>query len=347
MSSARPGVSIVIKALNEERHIAAAIESALAALDGIDGEVILADSASTDRTVEIALNYPIKIVRLSRIEDRSCGAGAQLGYQYSHGDYVCLLDGDMVLHREFLAVALQFLRRHQEFAGVGGIIVERETGNIEYIKRASAHDADRQPGEVGRLDCGGVYRREAIAAVGYLSDRNLHGGEELELGVRLRAAGWKLARVDVAGVDHHGHAGSSYALLRRRWLSGFAFSTGEILRATFGRQQFPLALQKLRWELFLFAAVHVWWLALLAAPFLVGGLLTAASAVGFLAVLPFVAMSVRCHSVRIGLYSVTAWNVYAAGLWPGVSRRRADPARWIESTVVRHTSMHHSRTAAA
>ena len=45
----QPTVSIIIKALNEERHIAAAIESALAALGGIDGEVILADGGSRDR----------------------------------------------------------------------------------------------------------------------------------------------------------------------------------------------------------------------------------------------------------------------------------------------------------
>ena len=73
MSSVRPNVSIVIKALNEERHIAVAIESAMAALESmrgevmrgeIMGEIILADSASTDRTVEIAANYPIKIVTL-------------------------------------------------------------------------------------------------------------------------------------------------------------------------------------------------------------------------------------------------------------------------------------------
>jgi glycosyltransferase involved in cell wall biosynthesis len=44
-------VSIIIKAFNEERHIASCIESALAALDGMAGEVILADGASTDRTV--------------------------------------------------------------------------------------------------------------------------------------------------------------------------------------------------------------------------------------------------------------------------------------------------------
>jgi glycosyltransferase involved in cell wall biosynthesis len=100
-----PTVSVIIKALNEERNIASAIESALAAVAGLDGEVILADAASTDRTIEIARQYPIKIVQLSNIKDRSCGAGGQLGFQYSRGRFVCFIDGDMQLHQGFLPAA--------------------------------------------------------------------------------------------------------------------------------------------------------------------------------------------------------------------------------------------------
>ena len=50
-------VSIVIKALIEEPYVAKAIESALSALENVGGEVILADSASTDRTVEVIKKY--------------------------------------------------------------------------------------------------------------------------------------------------------------------------------------------------------------------------------------------------------------------------------------------------
>ncbi len=334
MSSSRPDISVVIKALNEERHIAAAIESALAALDGMNGEVILADSASTDRTLEIAAQFPIKIVSLSRIEDRSCGAGAQLAYQYSSGRYVCLIDGDMCLHPGFLSAAIQFLQASAAFAGVGGMIIERETENFEYVKRANAQDIDRRPGEVSRLDCGGVYRREAIEAVGYLGDRNLHSAEELELGVRLRAEGWKLARIDVPAIDHYGHAGNAYSMLLRRWATRYAFGTGEILRATLGRKCCWLLLRKLRWELFLLTAVHVWWVALIAIPFVVNGVVPAAIAVGALGLLPFVVMALRCRSISLGAYSVAAWNVYAAGIWPGLLQRRVDPAEWIKSVVI-------------
>jgi glycosyltransferase involved in cell wall biosynthesis len=343
VSSLRPNVSIVIKALNEERHIAAAIESAMAALEGmrgeIIGEIILADSASTDRTVEIAATYPIKIVTLRHPADRSCGTGVQLAYQYSTGDFVCLIDGDMALHKEFLPAAIDFLVSNPQFAGVGGLIVERETGNVEYVKRARDQGSDLLPGEVTRLDCGGVYRRAAIQAVRYLGDRNLHGSEELELGARLRAQGWKLARIPVEAIDHHGHSGNAYALLRRRWTTRFAFSTGEILRGAFGTPAFTLVLRKLRWELFLFAAVYAWWLCLIATLLLAGSFVTTAAAVTALVLIPFLTMALRCRSLNIGIYSVTAWNVYAAGLWPGLLRPRVDPAAWIDSVVIRDAAV--------
>jgi glycosyltransferase involved in cell wall biosynthesis len=343
-----PDVSIVIKALNEERHIAGAIESALAALTGLDGEVILADSASTDRTIEIAARYPIKIVRLNRIAERSCGIGVQLGYQYSRGRFICLIDGDMRLHRKFLAAAIRFLQDNQDCAGVGGMIVEREADNLEYVKRASARDPDRLPGIVDHLDCGGLYRRAAILTAGYFGDRNLHGREELELGARLRAQGWTLARIDAAAIDHYGHAGSAYALLRYRWATGIAFGTGEVVRATLGRSGFWLALRKMRHELCLLSAVHLWWLALIAAPFVVGthpvGGIMAALLLGLL---PFAVMSLKCRSLHLGIYSVAAWNVYAAGLWPGLAGRRVDPAVWIDSTVIHDPTARADRAAVA
>ena len=346
MSYSRPTVSIVIKALNEERHVAAAIGSALAALDGIAGEVILADSCSTDRTVAIAGRYPIKIVSLARIEDRSCGAGVQLGYQYSAGRYVYLMDGDMVLRKDFLPAAVRFLESNPQFAGVGGLIVERETQNFEYVKRATADDVDRRPGEVTRLDCGGLYRREAIAATGYFGDRNLHSIEELELGVRLGAMGWKLARIDVPAIDHYGHSGNAYSMLLRRWETGFAFGPGEILRAAMGRGRFWRTLTRLRREVALLAAVHLWWLCLIMAPLVLEGPIAAAVTAAMLTLLPFAVMSVRCRSVGLGVYSVAAWNVYAAGLWPGLLHARVDPSAWIDSVVVRDAASGKAATAA-
>src|SRR5258706_15691355 len=105
------GVSVIIKALNEEAKIAKAIESALRAIAGAGGEVILADALSDDRTVQIARRFPITIVQLVHAADRGCGSGPQLGYQHARGEFIYLMDGDMELEPGFIEAALAHLLR--------------------------------------------------------------------------------------------------------------------------------------------------------------------------------------------------------------------------------------------
>ena len=79
-------LTIGVKALNEEQRIAEALTSALRAAEPFGGEVVLADSGSTDRTLEIASTLPVRIVQLADPSERSCGAGAQLAFQQADGD---------------------------------------------------------------------------------------------------------------------------------------------------------------------------------------------------------------------------------------------------------------------
>lgn len=329
----RPRISIVIKAFNEQRNIAAAIESAIAALVDFDGEIILADCLSTDRTVAIAREYPIAIVRLERADDRGCGAGAQLAYQYSRGELICLMDGDMRLCAGFVAAAIRCIETNPRVAGVGGLVIECEKENLEFVKRRESGDLNQKPGVVNRLDCGGLYRRAAIESVGYLADRNLHGAEELELGARLNAQGWTLVRLDRAGVEHDGHAGSAYRLLLRRLRTGMALASGELLRAAIGRPHFRFVVRGSR-SFAVWIIVQLWWLCLLAVPFAVSGRLSAALCQATILIAPFAFMSLRCRSIRMGLYSVITWNICALALWPGFLRRRTPPTEWIESEVI-------------
>jgi glycosyltransferase involved in cell wall biosynthesis len=334
LKNLHPSVSIIIKALNEERHIASAIESALTAVAGMDGEVILADSASTDRTVEIARRYPIKIVRLNNVEDRSCGAGTQLGFQHSRGQqYVCHMDGDMQLRDGFLPAAIQFLEENPAMAGVGGLNIDRELSNLEFAQRARRHDPDGAPGTVTRLNGCGVYRRAAIESIGYLTDRNLHGGEELDLGARLHSRGWKLARLERPAIDHYGHIGNAYRLLLRRFRTRNSFGTGEAIRAAIARRHFAFMVLNDR-NFMLCSLVVAWWFSIAATPVVLSGV-PAVFAIGAIFLFPFAVMSLRWRSVGNGLYSVAAWNVLALCFLPGFTRSRVSPTRWIDSTVVK------------
>jgi hypothetical protein len=166
-----------------------------------------------------------------------------------------------------------------------------------------------------------------------LADRNLHGCEELELGARLVSRGWKLARLPLLDVDHHGHSGNAYRLLWRRLTSRACFANGEVLGATPVWDRLPAILRRQRHDLILLAVIYAWWPRLVAAPLLLKGW-AAAFAMAMLAAFPVAAMAMRFRSLALGLYSVGAWQVFAIGFWPGFLRRRTPPTEWIASTVV-------------
>lgn len=326
-------VSVVIKALNEERHIRGAIESSLAAVAEVGGEVILADSCSTDGTVALAALYPVLVVQLANPEERCCGAGPQLGYQHSRGEYVYILDGDMQLLPGFLEQAVHFLASHPDVGGVGGRLVELNGSSLEYRERALRNPAHLCTGEVDRLDGGGLYRRFAIEEAGYLSDRNLHAYEEFDLAARLRVLGWKLRRIPVDAVTHRGHDAPPYALLLRRWRARYVCGMGELLRGAMGRPHARLVLRRLR-ELRIYLAVLAWWAVLLGVPFWPASAAVRSAAFAAVALAPFAAMTLRKRSVGRAAYSVVSWCFHAAGLVRGMLRPRRDPRGRIDSKVL-------------
>lgn len=244
VEGAGPSVSVLIKALNEELHIAACIESAIAATRGMDAEIILVDSLSSDRTVDIAKQYPVRIVQFQRGEDRGCGAAVQLGFQHSRGDYLYVLDADMELDPNFLPKALERLQSDAGLAGVGGRLIDRSVRTASDKRRARAAAAQKTDQEVSELGGGGLYRRKAIDQVGYLANRWLAAFEEADLGARLRAAGWRLQRLKAVAVVHEGHWESNWQMLRRLWRNGRAHASGAFLRAAWNRPWWRLACRK-------------------------------------------------------------------------------------------------------
>ena len=342
-------LSIIIKTLNEEENIAKAIESSLSAVAPFNGEVIVADSGSTDRTVEIASSFPATIVQLSNPSERCCGISPQLGYQYCQGEYIYILDGDMTLDSAFINVAMARLDAEPQMAGIGGFVREMRIANLEFESRLKRQKR-RQVKHASTVDClngGGLYRRSAINDVAYISDRNLHSYEEFDLGVRLRAKGWQLVRLDDHAADHYGYTLDTYRLLWRRAQTGYILGSGDLLRAAIAGNYLGEALAKLpglRPPLM----VWVYWLAAALVSFL---LLTGWQIFGFLAaaaLLPVLVMTLRNNgSLKIGLHSVILWHMNAVGLALGLLRPRRRPADRIDSRVINVGSAHAAAAALA
>lgn len=330
MSGADCELTVVIKALNEARNIERTATTAREATRGLSVQLLLADSLSDDETVSLAQAQGLEVVQLLDRRDRSCGVGAQLGFQHARGRLILLIDGDMELQRDWVLAAMQRLRDDPRLAGVGGVIEDMNFDNIEFRARKQRNPLDAQPGPVDRLNGGGLFRREALESVGYFTNRNLHACEELELGLRLTYTGWRMERLGLVSVRHYGHTDPLWKLIRKRWRSHYVDGVGELLRASVGQPW-----QHGAWRgASKLAVVLCWWIVLAVLGVVV--LLGWASGWAWLAVAlaPPLLMTLKKRSLQMGSYAVLAWCVDLAGLLRGVFRRQVDPRLPVPSRVV-------------
>jgi glycosyltransferase involved in cell wall biosynthesis len=89
-------LSVVVCVYNEEQNIQPLVENITSSLKNIDYEIVYVDDGSTDKTVKRILE--LKHPRLSLVEFRkNYGQSSAMaaGIDYSSGEYIVLLDGDL------------------------------------------------------------------------------------------------------------------------------------------------------------------------------------------------------------------------------------------------------------
>ncbi len=109
-------VSIIVRTHNEEKWITACLKG-IFSQDHTDIEVIVVDNKSTDKTVEKARTFDVKVVR---IEEYLPGAAINLGIRHSRGDLIAIISAHCIpKNRTWLSQLVQNLKDPQ-VAGVYG-----------------------------------------------------------------------------------------------------------------------------------------------------------------------------------------------------------------------------------
>ncbi|OAT18961.1 putative glycosyltransferase protein [Buttiauxella noackiae ATCC 51607] len=324
----KPFITVSIKTLNEAKCIEKTIDSIQQQIAAYPHKIIVADSLSTDNTQQLASAKGVTVVSLTQPVDRCCGVGHQLGYLYSEGEYLLLMDGDMELEKEFIDSALTFLETHPEYAGVAGTVEMDDAANYEFKSRKQRLHEIYPLGDCDHLGGGGLYRRVAIEKIGYLTNRNLHAFEEAELGMRLLHAGYKLHRLDVPYFSHTSHNMPTFKLLMYRWRSGYNQATGELLRSAWGKPYLRDVLKMVKNEIIF----SIYMFALLIS------ILTFNAEIIGIALLPLLAFiilkAIKNRSLINGLHSVVNLAVLSAGLVKGLTHPVRDPMVPPDSKVI-------------
>src|SRR3989338_11625704 len=89
-----PETSIIIRTLNEEKHIGNLLH-AIEEQDYKDYEIIIVDSDSTDKTLEIAEKYPVKIIKIEK-RDFTFGYSLNVGCKAAKGRYLVFVSAHIL-----------------------------------------------------------------------------------------------------------------------------------------------------------------------------------------------------------------------------------------------------------
>ena len=318
-------VSIIIKALNEEEHISKCVKSALLALKELKGEVILVDSISTDKTVEIAQKFPIKIIQLKNKKDRRCGIGPQAGYLYSEGKYVYILDGDMKIDKNFIKKALPYFK-DKTIAGIGGNITEKSTENLAFQVRTKHHVVKHMK-EVRQLGMGGLYRREALEKIGYFSNPYLYAYEEYDLAAKLNKAGYRIIRIPETMVEHYGDVSNSLMTFINRFKSRYIFGSGQYLKRAIVDKHLLRTVNELKIYISTLSVIIFGIISMLFPKILLKFF------IGFL-LISFTFLMLIKRDIKKTFFSIFSWNFQAIGMLIGFFMGAKSPKKFKPEVVI-------------
>ncbi len=196
-----PAVSVVLPVLNEELHLANAVQSILSQDYAGELEIILALGPSKDKTNEIAERLASADKRILLVKNPSgrTAAGLNLALNKSTNPVIVRVDAHAQIQQNYISLAIEIMKSSGA-VNVGGIMGAQGVSVFEKaVARAMRSSlgvgASRfhTGGESGYVDTVylGVFLRAAVIALGGFDERFIRA-QDWELNYRLRQAGGKI-----------------------------------------------------------------------------------------------------------------------------------------------------------
>ena len=123
----QPLVSVIIPTYNSEETLSWCLKS-LRKQTYKNIEIILIDNFSTDKTIEIAKKYDVKIIQVKSERAKA----KNIGLKNANGMYVLFIDSDMELSPKVIEECVRLIESNPWIGGV--IIPERSVGDSFWVK---------------------------------------------------------------------------------------------------------------------------------------------------------------------------------------------------------------------
>lgn len=174
-------ISIVVPVFNQAEYLTEAIQSALD--QTVKCEIIVINDGSTDKSLEVAQSFPVKIVNQI---NKGLASARNTGIMNATGDYILPLDADDVLLETCVEKILSVIEQtnadivapsFKQFGTLNSVIILDPNPTLEMFKTAN------------RIGYFSAIRREALLEVGGYSPKMIYGYEDYALWIDLLKRG--------------------------------------------------------------------------------------------------------------------------------------------------------------
>jgi GT2 family glycosyltransferase len=210
-------ISVVVVNWNRKELLRACLRS-LARQSYADFEVIVVDNGSVDGSADIAeCEWGARVIR-NRENLGFCAANNQ-GIAASHGDFIALLNNDAEAEPGWLAALLEACSRDPDVGmAASKVLVWEDPSRIDKAGHLIFPDGQNRGRGSGALDrgqfdreeevlwpdgCAAMYRKRMLDQIGGFDEDFFAYGDDAELGLRARIAGWRCMYTPKAVVRHH------------------------------------------------------------------------------------------------------------------------------------------------
>jgi len=210
-------ISVIVVNWNRKDLLRACLGS-LARQTGAKFETIVVDNGSSDGSAEVAESeFGARVIR-NQQNLGFCAANNQ-GIAAARGDFVALLNNDAEAEPGWLAALHGVCMRAPDVGmAASKVLVWEEPGRIDKVghlifpdgqnkgRGSGAKDSgqyDREEEVLWPDGCAALYRKEMLDQIGGFDEDFFAYGDDAELGLRARIAGWKCLYTPEAVVRHH------------------------------------------------------------------------------------------------------------------------------------------------
>lgn len=185
---------------------------------GVTFETIVVDNGSNDGSADVAESeFAARVIRNS--ENRGFCAANNQGIASAQGEFIALLNNDAEAEPGWLAALHDACSRAPEVGmAASKVLVWEEPGRIDKVGHLIFPDGQNRGRGSGAMDrgqfdreeevlwpdgCAAMYRKAMLDRIGGFDEDFFAYGDDAELGLRARIAGWKCIYTPLAVVRHH------------------------------------------------------------------------------------------------------------------------------------------------